>query len=120
MKDDNSWIRWVLAGGAAVVAITLLALLIGTVVPRGGGEVVGGVDVDQLEMACRISGGQHAMLCQRMLRVDAAIDEGRCTAARAQARPLLAVPDGEDLPARIRGYVQARLDARCAEKPASP
>ena len=88
---DRAWVRWVRAAVAAVVTITLLAFVFGVLVPKQStGVVVGGVDVEELRSACKMVSGEDAMLCQRMHRVSAAVDEGNCGAAEVQSRPLLA------------------------------
>jgi len=113
---DRPWIRWVLAGAAALVSLVLLAVVIGSLVPRySGGTVIGGVGSDDLRTACKIAGGDDMALCQRVFRIDAALKDGRCAAARLQARPVLALPAGQSpLRDRLRAYAEARV-ATCVE-----
>lgn len=112
---DRAWLRWVFAAVTAVVTIALLALLIGALVPRQRtGPVVGGVDVDELRAACGMVSGDDAVLCQRVARVTAAVDDGKCVAAEVQARPVLAASaEPGTLREQLKIYTQAQMD-RCA------
>lgn len=109
---DNPWGRWVLAAIAAVLTLVLLAFAIGAIVPRmTTGPQIGGVGMEELRTACKLVGREDRDLCQRVFRVDAAIDEGRCQAAQVQARPVLALPEGQSpLRDRLRSYTTARLE----------
>mgnify|MGYP004247014303 FL=1 len=100
-----------LRAGAALLTIMLLGLIIGSLVPRTGtGPIIGGVGMEELRTACKLTSPDDRLLCQRVFRVDAAIDDGQCTAARVQARPILALPEGENpLHDKMRDYTLARL-----------
>lgn len=108
---DRSWGRWVLAALAAVATIGVLVFLIGSIIPTvTTGPKIGGVGMEELRTACKLVGREDRDLCQRVFRVDAAIDEGRCQAAEVQARPVLALPEGTSpLRDRLRTYTEARL-----------
>jgi hypothetical protein len=111
--------RWALAVVTALVGVALIAQLIATLVPQITGEIVGGkTSMEQLVTACRLAGVVEAELCQRADRVFAAIEDGRCEAAHAQAKRVLGVGDDEaSLSIKIREVVRDRLDERC---PAAP
>jgi len=117
---DRSWTRWALAGGAALVTIVVLAFVIGSLVPqRRQGVVIGGVGMEELRTACTLTSRTDRDLCQRVFRVDAAVDDGQCTAAQVQARPILALEEGESpLRDRLRAYTLARLEP--CQKPEAP
>lgn len=118
-RPDGAMLRWFVAGIAAVVGVGLIAWLIATVVPQVATQAVpGSTDADQLTTACRVAGPTDGEVCQRALRVFAAIDEGRCDAARVQAAPVRAVgADGSPLARKVREVVEARLAERCPEAP---
>lgn len=117
---DRAWVRWLLAAGAAVLTILLLALIIGSLVPRrSSGPQIGGVGMEDLRTACNLTGREDRDLCQRVFRVDAAVDDGHCAAALSQARPILALPEGQSpLRDKMRQYTQARLEP--CQKPEAP
>ena len=113
-------VLWVLV---VILALVVLALVIGSLVPRrSGGPAFGGVGMDDLHTACKMAGRDDRDLCQRVFRVEAALDDGRCSAAQAMARPILTLPD--DTPpfrAKLRDYTLARLKPCEAAAPdASP
>jgi len=59
-------------------------------------------------------------LCQSVFRVDAALKDGRCTAANLHARPVLALSEGSSpLHDKLRQYVRAQVD-RCEQMQATP
>lgn len=104
--------RWILAAGAALLTCALLAVAIGSVVPQfTAGHSVGGVGVEELRTACRLVGTEDRDLCQRVFRMEAALQDGRCSAAESMARPVLALPEGDSpLRDRLRTYTDARLE----------
>jgi hypothetical protein len=118
-RPDGAMLRWILAGIAAVVGVGLIAWLIATVIPQVASQAVpGSTDADQLTTACRVAGPADGEVCQRALRVFAAIDEGQCDAARVQAAPVLAVgADASPLARKVREVVEARLAERCPSTP---
>lgn len=113
MAGEGGWGRWALAAGSAALVLMVLLVVIGLIVPNAPKEQLGGVDVETVKTACKVVTGEDARLCQRMLRVEAAIEEGRCELAHNQAGPLLELSD-EGLQGQLRTYTEALLTARCA------
>ena len=115
-------LRWAIAGIAALLGAAGIAWLIASIVPRIADEAVGGrAEAEQLATACKFAGPIDGELCQRSARVTAALDEGRCEAARQLAVPILAV-DGQASPLaqKLREVTELRLAERCGEQPSQP
>jgi len=112
-------LRWAIAGVAALVGAAGIAWLIASIVPQIADEAVGSRgEIEQIATACKLAGPIEGELCQRAVRVSAALDEGRCEAAKLLAAPILAVDDrASPLAQKLRGVTQMRLDERCAEAP---
>lgn len=108
-------LRWALAGVAALLGAGAIAWLIASIVPQIADETVGGRgELEQVATACKLAGPIEGELCQRAARVTAAIDEGRCEAARGLATPVLAVDEqGSPLAQKLRDVTRIQLDQRC-------
>lgn len=118
---DRGWLRWAFAAAAALLTVAMLGLIIGSLVPkRSPGPVIGGVGMEDLRTACKLVGQDDRDLCQRVFRVDAAIDDGRCSAAEVMARPITTLSEGESpLRDKIIAYTDARLAPCRAKRDAS-
>lgn len=117
MEDGGMavWLRWAIAGVAALVGVVLIAWVITTLVPQLASRAGPGLaDTDQLTTACRLAGRVDGQHCQRAQRVFALINEGECVAAERQAGPLLSIDTSHSpLAQKIREVTAAQLQTRC-------
>lgn len=117
-REGSSLILWVLAGLATILTVGVLVATVGSVVPAlTQGPVVAGVDIKELDTACKMSSGRDRMACSAIDRMEAALEDGNCMAAKVQARSALEGSSSASLLAnKLADYARSRLETCQSEQ----